>query len=620
MVIALIGTTSLTGIAADGANSTLNAVDNTPNSVENKVKGLVISQLGTDNTLVRVTDKSRYIILPIEEAMPDAKIDVLVNGHVERTFYARLANNTIDYSVPFDLTPYTAKGDVILNVKTQNDRASSREAGDYVCWEEIALSDKFETTNTEKYRPLFHHTPKYGWMNDPNGMFYKDGVWHLCFQHNPYGSKWQNMTWGHSTSRDLVHWEQQPNVIEPNGLGDVFSGSSAIDHDNTAGFGNDAIVSVYTSAGASQIQSLAYSTDNGQTFEIYHANPVIATKREARDPKIFFNPDINKWNLVLAGALDHEMLIFSSPNLKDWTYESAFGKGYGGQDGVWECPDLIKLPIRGTNKSKWVLICNINPGGPFGGSATQYFVGDFDGHKFTCDNAVNETRWMDYGKDHYAAVTWSDAPAGRHTTVAWMSNWQYANDVPTQQFRSANTLPRDLELFRAADGDLYLAVTPAGELDAMRGTPMTVGAMTPTTPQSFSLPKENDGVCEIVLSYNIKGSSDLTIELSNDLGEKVTMRLDARKRTFSMDRQESGLTKFSRHFPTATVAPLLTNKTEGSVRLYIDKCSVEAFDGQGSFAMTNLVFPTKPYNKVTVYGSDGKARVNHMNIYPLNIK
>jgi sucrose-6-phosphate hydrolase SacC (GH32 family) len=279
------------------------------------------------------------------------------------------------------------------------------------------------------------------------------------------------------------------------------------------------------------------------------------------------------------------------------------------------------LPIRGTNKYKWVLICNINPGGPFGGSATQYFVGDFDGHKFTCDNAVNETRWMDYGKDHYAAVTWSNAPDNRHTAIAWMSNWQYANEVPTMQFRSANTLPRDLELFRAADGDLYLSVKPAKEVDSMRDTRYAHGAAAATeSGVGYALPTANDGVCEIDLGYNLKGAQNFTIELSNEAGEKVTMRYDVRKKTFLMDRQNSGYTKFSKHFPTATVAPTLSNKSTGSLRLYIDRCSIEAFDGDGRFAMTNLVFPTTPYTTVTVSSDNGKARVTSLDIYSVNLE
>jgi sucrose-6-phosphate hydrolase SacC (GH32 family) len=585
--------------------------------------GLKVYQLSATNTMIRVSSPARYILLPIEENADDDKIDIIVDGKTLFTLYARLANEEIDYYVPLELTPYTSQGKVLLNVITEAPQhRHSREATDRTCWDKIKLSDTFDTTNSEKYRPAFHHTPLYGWMNDPNGMFYKDGVWHLYFQYNPYGSKWQNMTWGHSTSRDLINWEQQPNAIMPNGLGSVFSGSAVVDHDNTAGFGRDAVIAIYTSAGESQVQSLAHSNDNGQSFTIYTDNPIITTTREARDPNMFWNEEISRWNLVLASALTHEILIYSSPDLKEWTLESSFGRGYGGQDGVWECPDLVKLPIRGTSKSKWVLICNINPGGPAGGSATQYFVGDFDGHKFTCDNAVNETRWMDYGKDHYAAVTWSGAPDNRHTAIAWMSNWQYANEVPTMQFRSTNTLPRDLELFRAQDGDLYLSVLPAKEIDLMRGacTLRNASAIATSEGASFALPTANDGICEIDLDYSFRGTQDLTIELSNDKGERVTMNYDTRKRLFVMDRQESGLTKFSKHFPTATVAPTLNNRQDGTLRLYVDRCSLEAFDGEGHFAMTNLVFPTTPYTTLTVSSEGGKAKITKLDIYSINVK
>ena len=571
------------------------------------------------NTLVHIMRPAHYLILPVEERMPDAKIEVLIDGKPAKTFYARLADNNVDYTVPLDLTPYTASGHVLLNITTEPDRTRSRQTSDYVCWSELRLSDTFDTSNREKYRPAYHHTPLYGWMNDPNGMFYKDGLWHLCFQYNPYGSKWQNMTWGHSVSKDLTHWTQQPHAIEPDGLGTVFSGSAVVDSANTAGFGRDAVIAIYTSAGTTQVQSLAHSVDDGRTFTAYPANPVIATDREARDPNMFWNPDIGRWNLILASALDREMLIYSSPDLKQWTFESSFGKGYGCQEGVWECPDLVKLPVRGTDEQKWVLICNINPGFPFGGSATQYFVGDFDGHRFTCDTPADTTLWMDYGKDHYATVTWSNAPDGRHTAIAWMSNWEYANEVPTQQFRSANTLPRDLDLFRAPDGSLRMGITPAREIEALRGP---LKSYRPTSAVSrhrgaeYPLPAAGDGICEIEITIDNTGADNLEIVLSNDNDEQVIMNYDCRQKTFSMDRTRSGLTAFSRHFPAVTAAPLCYDGNRHSLRLFIDRCSVEAFDGEGRFAVTDLVFPTTPYTRLTV-SADGKARIGSLRIYPL---
>lgn len=429
--------------------------------------GLKIHYLGANHSLVQVQEPQKYLLLPVEEAAPEATVNVLVNNKADQSFQVRLAVNRIDYLVPFALEQYKGKT-VTFDIHTGNSRTNVRDAMADACWNDLKLSDTFDDANREAFRPFYHHTPVYGWMNDPNGMFYKDGEYHLYYQYNPYGSMWGNMNWGHSSSKDLISWQHHPVAIQPNGLGAVFSGSSVVDKDNTAGFGKDAIIAIYTSAGASQIQSLAYSLDNGMTFHVYENNPIIAADKECRDPNMFWHEKSGKWILVLAAALEKEMWIYSSPDLKNWTKESSFGHGYGAQEGVWECPDLMELPVRGTDRTKWVLICNINPGGPFGGSAAQYFVGDFDAKTFTCDTKPEVTKWMDYGKDHYAAVSWSNTPEKRHTVIAWMSNWQYANNVPTKQFRSANTLPRDIELYEGSDGELYLAATPAPEVNALR--------------------------------------------------------------------------------------------------------------------------------------------------------
>jgi len=572
-----------------------------------------------NNCLVQVTEPKKLLLLPIEESMPEATVQVLANGRTEQTIYVRLAINHIDYFVPFDLTPYDGQ-QVTLDIRTQNNGSHSRNIKDEICWKEIALSDTFDTPNREPYRPLYHHTPLYGWMNDPNGMFYKDGKWHLYYQYNPYGSLWQNMHWGHSVSEDLVHWEHCPLAIAPNGFGSVFSGSAVVDKANTAGFGKDAVIALYTSAGFCQIQSLAWSDDDGTRFNIYEGNPVIAYERESRDPNMFWDEKSGKWVLILASALDHEMLIFSSTDLKEWNLESHFGQGFGSQDGVWECPDLMELPIRGTDRKKWVLVCNINPGGPFGGSGTQYFVGNFDGKQFKCDTKPEVTKWMDYGKDHYATVSWSNAPDNRHTVIAWMSNWQYANDVPTRQFRSANSLPRELELFRAPDGELYLAVTPSPEVESLRDTPASYKAanISAEPGRNFKLPAENDGICEIVLDLDARKAKQINIVLSNDKGEKVTMTYRTDAQTFSMDRNASGKTDFSSAFPAVTTAPLHNRTGKYTLRLFIDRSSIEAFDGEGRFAMTNLVFPSSPYTDLTI-SADGKpARMKSLKIYPLN--
>ena len=583
--------------------------------------GVEVNHLGVNNTLVRVTGDSRYLLLPVQESTDDARINVLVDGNVAETIYVRLAKSKTDYTVPFDLTPYKGH-DVMLDVVIPQSRGSVREAKDDACWRGIVLADTFDTANREKYRPAFHHTPRYGWMNDPNGMFYKDGRWHLYYQYNPYGSKWQNMTWGHSVSDDLVNWEHLPEAIRPNGLGSVFSGSCAVDHDNTAGFGSDAVIALYTSAGTSQMQSLASSTDDGLTFNIYPSNPVLTLESEARDPKVFWNDSTKEWNMILAHALDHEMLIFASPDMKSWTLQSSFGKGLGAQGGVWECPDLFELPVAGTDEKKWVLLCNINPDGPFGGSGTQYFVGDFDGKTFKADTdaAGNvSTKWLDYGKDHYATVTWSDAPDGRRVALGWMSNWQYAADVPTMQFRSANTLPREMGLFRAPDGEVYASSAPSPELEALRGKlaakvkKTTVGRKA----RSFALPSENGGICEILMDIEASKAKTVNVVFSNSQGEKVVMQYDPAAATLSFDRTQSGITDFSEGFPAVTVTPIHEASGRIALRIFVDRSSMEVFGNDGEFVMTNLVFPRTPYTALSVSAEGGNAKVENLRIYSL---
>ena len=530
------------------------------------------SFLSQNHAIKRVITSDKYILLPVEEDENNAHIRVIKDNQVVKEFNCKLAINKTDYSVPLDISEYG--GDVLLDIQFTGDKRSIGLIKDFACWKDIKLSNVFDTKNREKFRPIYHHTPAYGWMNDPNGMFYKDGVWHLYYQYNPYGSQWENMTWAHSTSTDLMHWENQGEVIQPDALGTIFSGNSVVDKENTAGFGKDVVIAFYTSAGNAQTQSIAYSTDNGMSFEKYANNPIITSDvPDFRDPKVFWNEDLKQWNLILASG--QQMNIYSSKNLKDWKYESCFGEEYGNHGGVWECPDLLKIG------DKWVLICNINPGGPFGGSATQYFVGTFDGHKFTCESKPEVTKWMDYGKDHYATVSFSNAPNGRIVVLPWMSNWQYANQVPTQQFRSANGLPRDVSLYNY-NGEEYVSVKPSPEvLNAFE--------------QKASGRFQTASYLEVT---NIK--SNASIVLSNDKDEYVTMVYDGKNGIFSMDRTQSGLTEFHNDFKSKTIAP--TNGTIKGMQIFVDRCSIEAFDIDGKVAMSNLVFPSKPYDKIVAKG------------------
>ena len=568
-----------------------------------------VKHLANQQNLVCVAEATRYLLLPVQDNAPEAKVGIIVGNELcGQMANVRLARERVDYYVPLDLTAHEGK-DVKVDVQGID--------ADAACWKKLRLADTFDTANREKFRPLYHHTPAYGWMNDPNGMFYKDGTWHLFFQHNPYGSTWGNLSWGHSTSTDLVQWEPCGDPITPDAFGLVFSGSAVIDSANTAGFGPGAVVAFYTSAkptpwGDNQMQCMAYSTDGGKTFTKYGSNPVLTSaERDFRDPKVFWHAPTHRWVMLL--AVGQEMQIFSSANLMDWKYESSFGSKQGAHGGVWECPDLVELPVEGTKERRWVLICNINPGGPFGGSATQYFVGRFDGRKFTNDYPT-KTKWMDYGKDHYATVTFSGAPGGRCVAMGWMSNWQYAASVPTLQYRSANTIARELSLYRQG-GDLLLKCAPVAEMEAARADTVAVKPFSVSDAHEVSL-LPGDGAYEIDLAIRNKGAQKIVLTLANAKGESVAMYYDMAAGEFVMDRSNSGQTGFSADFPAMTVAPT-ANAGEIELRLFVDRSSIEAFGDGGKFAMTNLVFPSEPYGSLKFESVRGGFVVKRLNVYKI---
>ena len=558
----------------------------TVQGAENRV---VVKHLANEQNIILLDSLKKFLLLPVQENAPEGKVNIIVNNEfqLEQNINIRLAREKVDYYVPLDLSAYQGKS---VSVDVTGMPASS------LCWKEIKLSDTFDSSNRETYRPVYHHTPVYGWMNDPNGMFYKDGVYHLYFQYNPYGSMWANMTWGHSTSTDLTHWTYEGTAIVPDAWGAIFSGSCVVDKDNTAGFGKGAVVAFYTSAkstpwGDVQSQSMAYSLDNGKTFIKYEHNPILtSTERDFRDPKVFWYAPGKHWVMML--AVGQEMQIYSSGNLKEWKKESSFGAMQGAHGGVWECPDLVEVAVEGSKEKKWVLICNLNPGGPFGGSAAQYFVGSFDGKKFV-NESPTQTKWLDWGKDNYATVTWSNAPAGRCIALGWMSNWQYANSVPTTQYRSANTLARDLTLYRVG-GELYLKSKPSPEIKKARAEEKKIPTFeVKGNYEVASLLADNKGAYEIEMTIENKGTSKIDFSLMNEKGEKVAMYYDVVRKQFVMDRSASGIVGFSRDFPAVTVAPV-RNTDQIHLRLFIDRSSVEAFGEEGEYVMTNLVFPAEP--------------------------
>ena len=573
---------------------------------------LLIKDLGEGHCLVHINTNQRYLLLPVEEVMPDVRVSMIVNNKEVNVADVRLAVNRVDYFVPLDLSDYAGKN-ILLKFKLgSNDPIRGKLSA--VCCKEMKLSDTFDTGNREKFRPTYHFSPLYGWMNDPNGMVYKDGEYHLFYQHNPYGSKWGNMNWGHAISKDLINWEHRPDAITPDALGTIFSGSAVVDTDNTAGFGAGAIVAIYTQNSDRQVQSIAYSTDNGRSFTKYENNPVLTSDaRDFRDPKVFWHKETQRWIMLL--AVGQEMQIFSSSNLKDWAFESSFGEGQGAHGGVWECPDLFELPVDGTNEKKWVLLCNLNPGGPFGGSATQYFVGTFNGKEFV-NESPSKTKWMDWGKDHYATVTWSDAPDNRRIAIAWMSNWQYANDVPTFQYRSPNSVPRDLSLF-TVDGETYLQSAPSPELLKLRDISKKRSFKVNGTRTIKDMIAGNEGAYEIELTIENQHADVIGFRLYNDKGEEVDMQYDMKEKKFSMDRRKSGEVGFNENFPMLTWTTIESGKDELKLRLFVDKSSVEAFGDGGRFVMTNQVFPSEPYTHIDFYSKGGAYKVDSFVIYKL---
>ena len=464
--------------------------------------------------------------------------------------------------------------------------------------EEPAAPDEPATSGyNEQYRPQVHYTPAKNWVNDPNGLVYADGTWHLFYQYNPQGNGWGNMSWGHATSTDLMHWTEQPVALTRDALGAVFSGSCVIDKDNTAGFGANAMVALFTSAGddGKQQQSVAYSTDGGKNFERYAANPVIANDDDnLRDPKVFWHEESQQWIMALAKGWKMGVEFYGSKNLKEWNHLSTFFIPLKGRPSLqWECPDLMKMG------DKWVLLVSVNPGGPILGSGMMYFTGQFDGKEFKADDREYPL-WLDYGMDCYAGVTWNNV-GDRHIMIGWMNNWSYAGDVPCTPWRSAFTLPRELKLIEH-DGQPLLTQTVVGEIDNLAGQWQQADA---------SLDVKD--AYQLRIKLNLDKNS--TITLANAAGEKYVLDVNAAQRTVAAHRTgQTGKAAFNGTFSVpSTTAPLNTDGNSVTLDLYVDQASVELFTGNGSMSMTNLVFPTSIYNQLTVEGADSECQIRPLN-------
>jgi fructan beta-fructosidase len=474
----------------------------------------------------------------------------------------------------------------------------------------------------EQYRPQIHFTPKSKWMNDPNGMVFYKGVYHLFYQYYPDSTVWGPMHWAHATSTDLIHWQQQAIALYPDSLGYIFSGSAVVDKNNTSGFGKNGkvpLVAIFThhdpvgaQAGRNdfQNQSLAYSLDEGKTWIKYAGNPVLKNPGiiDFRDPKVMWYEPQKKWVMTLA-TKDY-LTFYSSPDLKNWAKESEFGKETGAHGGVWECPDLFTLSDNG--KEVWVLIVNVNPGGPNKGSATQYFLGDFDGNKFTPSDTT--TKWLDYGPDEYAGVTWSNT-GDRRIFLGWMSNWLYANVVPTERWRSAMTLPRDLKL-KHVGSTMLVASKPVSELHTIEAKPIIAENF--RVAGNFDLSQKTGKInlpCR--LNLNMEVLQNFSVALSNEMNEQVVIGYDKENSQYYIDRTKSGKADFYKGFAAKHMAPRFENVPQADLSLIIDVSSVELFADDGLTVMTEIFFPSKPFNQIHIQSPDGIA-IKKLEYAPMN--
>lgn len=474
----------------------------------------------------------------------------------------------------------------------------------------------------EPYRPQFHFTPDSMWMNDPNGMVYYDGEYHLFYQYYPDSTVWGPMHWGHAVSTDLVHWEHLPIALYPDSSGYIFSGSAVIDWNNTSGLGskeNPPMVAIYTYHDAIaankgrndfQTQAIAYSLDKGRTWTKSERNPVLMNPgiRDFRDPKVMWYEPDKKWIMTL--AVNDHISFYSSPNLLDWQHESDFQPEIGAYGGVWECPDLFPLASENSNDEKWVLIVNINPGAPNDGSGTQYFVGEFDGKTFTNEN--NELFWMDYGKDNYAGVTWSDIPKsdGRRIFIGWMSNWQYAQEVPTEKWRSALSFPRTLSLYKEKEGNFRVHSNPVKEIENIQEELEIVTGLKADKKGTYSgtLPfRSSPQELKISIEKESGSIKDFALTLSNDFKQELVLGYNADQQQFFINRDKSGDVSFSDDFTGNHVAPFSDGLSEIKLHILLDVSSIEVFINDGELVMTEIMFPSQPYDLYKISGSDIKV-------------
>ena len=566
---------------------------------------VTVHHLNNNEARLHFAANRDYLLLPVEDGAPNATLRFFTEDGGSRSIRVALAREACDCTFPFDLRPYDGRK-VVCEVTDC--------PYDAVCWEAMRLSDRIPAFAEEPFRPAYHHTPPYGWMNDPNGMVREGDVYHLFYQHNPYGSRWENMSWGHAVSRNLLDWEELGVVLEPDSLGAVFSGCCVMDPQNTAGFGRNAMIALYTASGARQTQCLAYSTDRGRTFTRYDGNPVLTSDRPGFPRSQSVLPRPNR-------PLDHgdrRRAGHGDPFIGESAFvalRKPFRRGVRRTRRSLGVPRPVRTPgRRRTRQTRWVMLCSL---GVEDGSRVQYFVGDFDGRNFTPEDDPDEVKWMDFGRDHYATVTWSGAPDGRRIALGWMNNWAYANEVPSVTFRGSNTLPRELGL-RRVGGELLLTSVPAREAEKLLGEPFAVPAFAVETEHNVSpLPSGPAPAGRIELELEGGDAEVFGCKLFNCRGEYVDICFNRIEGTMLVDRSHSGRTDFSPAFAATRPVPFASG---GRSRLtfWIDRSSIELFVDGGERVATNLIYPSEPYDRMNFYAKGGTLHVKKLEISPLH--
>ncbi|HCS19848.1 MAG TPA: glycosyl hydrolase family 32 [Bacteroidetes bacterium] len=476
----------------------------------------------------------------------------------------------------------------------------------------FGCSQKKLSATLEKYQPLVHFSPGKVWNSDVMGLVSEDGRFHLFYQVIPENSKSGKLEWKRASSENLIDWNRNESLNLPEGAEGILFSSVVVDAQNTSGLGKDGKapwVALASEPAKDELQknvvdfgslALVYSIDGGQNWtkspSLPNSNP--SGLEKCRFPRISWNDEIKKW--ILVGSKGDHVAFYSSPDLLSWTFESDFGTTRGAHGGVWESVDLFKLEVKGSDETQWVLAVSIDNGTLNGGSGTQYFVGNFDGHQF--EYTGEKPKWFDYGKDNYAGITCQDIKYGRRIFLGWMNNWQYANIVPTEKWRGAATIARELSLVKTGE-KYFLRSLPVKELDVLNEEASIFENLDGTDLLLSEKTGKLNGAARLVLRSDSLKS--FTLSFSNTEGEEIVIGYDAATRNYFIDRTRSGKVSFEKGFAKKQLAPRISSGQAMDLTVILDQASIELFADGGLTTMTSLFFPNIPVTEMHIRSNEG---------------